>query len=123
MVLLNQGASTAGDWDQRAATAERLVLQRFTSRYRRLPGTSLARTVAPTTHDGAVFVVDGSTPFHYWWQAHLLDAIVDGGWRRLRAGDEAGAGRSATLGSFLKCFLFEIYLAFIVAGAAIAASI
>ena len=98
MVLLNQGASTAGDWDQRAATTERLVLQRFINRYRRLPGTSLARTVAPTTHDEAVFVVDGSTPFHYWWQAHLLDAIVDGGWRRLRAGDEAGAGRSATLG-------------------------
>ncbi len=87
-----------GHWDERSTEAEALVLRRFIGRYRRLPGTVLARTIAPATKECVAFVVDGSTPFHYWWQAHLLDAIVDGGWRRLRTGDDAGARRSAALG-------------------------
>ncbi|MDO5735283.1 MAG: glycoside hydrolase family 76 protein [Propionibacteriaceae bacterium] len=85
-------------WDQRAASAEGWVLRRFVGRYRRLPGTLLGSTVAPVQQSGVRMIVDGTHPFHYWWQAHLLDAIVDGAWRRHRGGDIAGASGSAILG-------------------------
>ncbi len=89
MVLLNQ----------RAAEAERLVLSRFVGSYRQVPGTRLGRAAAPTDEVvTARFAIHGRDPLNYWWQAHLIDAIVDGGWRRIRTGDAAGARRSATLG-------------------------
>lgn len=85
-------------WDQRAAEAEAVVLRRFVGRHRGLPGTLLGRIVTSATQDGDRFVAGGNAPFHYWWQAHLLDALLDGGWRRLRGDDAAGARRSALFG-------------------------
>lgn len=84
--------------NQRAAEAEGMVFRRFVGRHHGIPGTLLASTIAAPRDVGTGIVVGGTQPFHYWWQAHLLDAIVDGGWRRLRTGDPDGARRSAALG-------------------------
>ncbi len=40
----------------------------------------------------------GRGTWHYWWQAHLLDAHVDQAHRHLEAGDVAGARRVADAG-------------------------
>lgn len=82
-------------WDRRAGEAEAAVLHRFVGRYRHLPGTLLGRTVTPVRQGDRRVAVDGRAPFHYWWQAHLLDALVDGGFRRRRNNDTSGARRSA----------------------------
>lgn len=82
-------------WGQRSAEAEAVVLHRFVGRYRWFPGTLLGRTVASAGQVVDGVAVDASTPFHYWWQAHLLDALVDSGWRRHRSNDVAGARRVA----------------------------
>ncbi|MEO7587008.1 MAG: glycoside hydrolase family 76 protein [Arachnia sp.] len=81
---------------QRAHEAETLVMDRFVGRFLYLPGTVMGQTLAPLPSVRTV-VVTPRTPFHYWWQAHLMDGIVDGGQRRMRSGDQAGAGRSARL--------------------------
>ncbi|RMB62016.1 glycoside hydrolase family 76 protein [Tessaracoccus antarcticus] len=99
MVLLS-GHPVAGTGpDLRAATAESLVLGGFVGRFLHLPGTLMGRTVAsiPDVVAQRRVVVTRGTPFHYWWQAHLLDAIVDGGLRRVGVGDASGARRSARL--------------------------
>ena len=75
-----------------------MVLGRFVGRFLHLPATRMGRTAAPVHAVGAVVHVNRSTPFHYWWQAHLLDAIVDGCLRRVRAHDVTGARRSALVG-------------------------
>lgn len=82
-------------WAHRSGEAEAAVLRRFVGRYRWFPGTLLARTVAPAGQVVDGVAVDASTPFHYWWQAHLLDALVDSAWRRHRTDDLAGARRTA----------------------------
>jgi predicted alpha-1,6-mannanase (GH76 family) len=70
-------------WESRAAEAERSVTTLFGGRLFGMPFTHLARTVHPAG--------GGGSPWHYWWQAHYLDAIVDAGLRCLRGGDLAGA--------------------------------
>ena len=88
MVLLNQ----------RAGLAQRLVLDRFVQPFAHLPGTRLGRA-AIITGDGAGAVrLSGREPFNYWWQAHLVDAIVDAAQRSHRTGDSGTARRLATLG-------------------------
>ena len=66
----------------------------------------MARTTTPIPEVAGTVHVNCSTPFHYWWQAHLLDAIVDGGLRRLRAHDISGARTSAHLGRRLLGTIF-----------------
>ncbi len=87
MVLLNQ----------RAAQAENLVLSRFVGPYQHIPGTRLGRA-ASMGETAPRLLPDRRAPFNYWWQAHLLDAIIDSAWRSLRAGDTTGARRSAVRG-------------------------
>lgn len=60
----------------------------------------MGRTTAPGGDlDGATTsTLDWHTPFHYWWQAHLLDCIIDGGLRRICGADLTGARSSAALG-------------------------
>ena len=81
-------------WDARAAEAERSVTTLFGARLAGMPFTHLARTGHPAR--GRV-----DTPWHYWWQAHYLDAIVDAGLRCLRLGDPAGARARARRGDRL----------------------
>ncbi|MFC3805165.1 glycoside hydrolase family 76 protein [Terrabacter sp. MAHUQ-38] len=86
--------------DDRAAEAERSVSALFAGRLGPMPWTHLARVVHPAPA--------GSRPFgwlrgewHYWWQAHYLDAVVDAGLRAIRTGELAGAERHARQGDRL----------------------
>ncbi|HET8987246.1 MAG TPA: glycoside hydrolase family 76 protein [Humibacillus sp.] len=87
-------AAQEPSWDTRAAEAERSVTTLFGARLAGMPLTHLARTVHPA--HGRV-----DTPWHYWWQAHYLDAIVDSGLRCLRAADPEGARSRARTGDRL----------------------
>lgn len=66
----------------RAAAAERAVIGRHLRRLLALPGTRLGIVGWPPTLQDRLFV-----RWHYWWQAQLLDCLVDA---QLRAPD---AGR------------------------------
>ncbi len=59
-------------WVNRAASAEAAVVQRHLKRLWALPGTQLGVVAWPPTRRERLF---GS--WHYWWQAHLLDCLVD----------------------------------------------
>ncbi len=59
-------------WANRAASAEAAVAQRHLKRLWALPGTQLGVVAWPPTRRDRLF---GS--WHYWWQAHLLDCLVD----------------------------------------------
>ena len=59
-------------WADRAASAEAAIAKRHLKRIWNLPGTQLGVVSwPPTTHDGEF------RTWHYWWQAHLLDCLVD----------------------------------------------
>jgi predicted alpha-1,6-mannanase (GH76 family) len=57
----------------RAGVAERAVQSRHLRRVWGVPGTSLGACGWPPRFRDRVFA-----PFNYWWQAHLLDCMVDG---------------------------------------------
>ncbi|MGF2951775.1 glycoside hydrolase family 76 protein [Mycobacterium sp. THU-M116] len=59
-------------WVNRAATSEAAVVQRHLKRLWALPGTQLGVVAWPPTRRDRWF---GS--WHYWWQAHLLDCLLD----------------------------------------------
>ncbi|GAA2740081.1 glycoside hydrolase family 76 protein [Terrabacter aerolatus] len=76
--------------DERAAEAERSVTTLFAGSLGGLPLTHLARVAHPApTGSGPAGRFRG--PWHYWWQAHYLDAVVDAGLRALRTGDRTAA--------------------------------
>jgi predicted alpha-1,6-mannanase (GH76 family) len=59
-------------WANRAASAETAVAKRHLKRIWKVPGTQLGVVSwPPTRHDGEF------RTWHYWWQAHLLDCLVD----------------------------------------------
>ncbi len=68
----------------------------FGHRLAGLPGTHIGR-VSHSTRRAGWHVSPVGQPWHYWWQAHYLDAIVDAGQRRLRECDFGGADRRARL--------------------------
>ena len=59
-------------WANRAATAETAITQRHLKRLWALPGTQLGVVAWPSTRRDRLFGT-----WHYWWQAHLLDCLVD----------------------------------------------
>lgn len=59
-------------WAVRAASAERAVVTRHLRRVWGLPGTLLAVCASPATPALRMF-----EPWNYWWQAHVLDCLVD----------------------------------------------
>ncbi len=59
-------------WANRAASSEAAVAQRHLKRVWGLPGTQLGVVAWPPTRRDAMFGT-----WHYWWQAHLLDCLVD----------------------------------------------
>ncbi|WP_431309395.1 glycoside hydrolase family 76 protein [Gordonia sesuvii] len=61
-----------GEADDRAARAADAIVDRHVRRLAYLPGTRLARIAWPS---GRVPMVAGS--WHYWWQAHVVDLLVD----------------------------------------------
>jgi len=65
-------------WAQRADEAARSVTHLFGQRLFFLPGTHIAATMRPSGRIGNL-----RRPWHYWWQAHYLDCLVDTGFREL----------------------------------------
>ncbi|MFJ3958840.1 glycoside hydrolase family 76 protein [Arthrobacter sp. NPDC090010] len=59
------------DAQQRAAQAAASVIARHGRRLAGLPGTHLGRIKAPSR------ALSELGPWHYWWQAHYVDALVD----------------------------------------------
>ncbi|KAD3456046.1 glycosyl hydrolase [Arthrobacter yangruifuii] len=69
------------DADHRAGTAARAVSSAFGRQLAGLPGTHLAATSRPASR-----LQQLRQPWHYWWQAHYLDALIDAGLRERRTG-------------------------------------
>ncbi|HWS94637.1 MAG TPA: glycoside hydrolase family 76 protein, partial [Mycobacterium sp.] len=59
-------------WANRAASSEAAVTQRHLKRLWALPGTQLGVVAWPAQRRDRLFGT-----WHYWWQAHLLDCLVD----------------------------------------------
>jgi predicted alpha-1,6-mannanase (GH76 family) len=59
-------------WANRAASVEAAVTQRHLKRLWALPGTQLGVVAWPSDRKDRVFGT-----WHYWWQAHLLDCLID----------------------------------------------
>ena len=60
------------NWADRAAAAERAVTGRSLRRLWALPGTALGLNNSPPPVSHRLFL-----SWNYWWQAHLLDCLVD----------------------------------------------
>ncbi|RAX46377.1 glycosyl hydrolase [Arthrobacter sp. AQ5-06] len=69
------------DWQDRANVAARSVTGLFGRRLLFLPGTQLAAVQWPSKRLKNLF-----HPWHYWWQAHYVDCLVDAGRRELGNG-------------------------------------
>ncbi|BBZ37165.1 glycoside hydrolase family 76 protein [Mycobacterium conspicuum] len=59
-------------WANRAATAETAVTRRHLKHLWALPGTQLGVVSWPSDRSDRLFAT-----WHYWWQAHLLDCLID----------------------------------------------
>ncbi|MGE2722785.1 glycoside hydrolase family 76 protein [Mycolicibacterium celeriflavum] len=59
-------------WANRAASAEAAIAKRHVRRLWGLPGTQLGVVAWPAARQHRLFGT-----WHYWWQAHLLDNLVD----------------------------------------------
>ena len=68
---------------QRASRAADSILSRYTRRVFGVPGTLLGAVQMPESRG----LVARFAEWHYWWQAHLLDCIIDAGERAVREGD------------------------------------
>ncbi|MET3806463.1 putative alpha-1,6-mannanase (GH76 family) [Nakamurella sp. UYEF19] len=64
------------DWASRAEQAENAVTRRHLRRLVGLPGTALGVVLWPATPGHLLFL-----RWHIWWQAHLLDVLIDA-WMR-----------------------------------------
>jgi predicted alpha-1,6-mannanase (GH76 family) len=74
-------APASVDWAARAAAAERAVVRRHLRRLGGVvPGTRIGRIRWPRVPPARPW------PWHYWWQAHLLDCLVDAQLRAPRPG-------------------------------------
>lgn len=66
------------DWAARADEAARSVTRMFGHRLFFLPGTHIGAVSRPSGGFGSLL-----RPWHYWWQAHYVDCLVDTGRREL----------------------------------------
>lgn len=64
-------------WDHRADLAEQAIEERHATRLWGLPLTNLGLIAWPPTGRDRLFV-----RWHYWWQAHYIDNLVDASHRR-----------------------------------------
>ncbi|WP_054820785.1 glycoside hydrolase family 76 protein [Arthrobacter sp. JCM 19049] len=92
-------------WTALADNAARDVNDRFGHRLMGLPGTWIGALRAPVPTPKAPAArgrrIRGDAPWsewHYWWQAHYLDAIVDMGFHYVRAGAPAAAKAEVSRG-------------------------
>ncbi len=64
--------ATVALWSERADAAEAAIVDRHLTRLWQLPGTQLAVVGWPSVRRERLFL-----NWHYWWQAHLIDCLVD----------------------------------------------
>ncbi|MFC8303862.1 glycoside hydrolase family 76 protein [Specibacter sp. NPDC057265] len=82
---------SSNNWALDADQAQAQVHARFGHRLAGVPGTWIGSPTAgplpgsPKTPQGPF------QPWHYWWQAHYLDAVLDTAFRQLRHHDRPGA--------------------------------
>ena len=81
------------DWSGRADEAARSVTRMFGQRLFFLPGTHIGAIVRPS--GGLKNLV---RPWHYWWQAHYVDCLVDAGRRELARGARFDGGSRPSAG-------------------------
>jgi predicted alpha-1,6-mannanase (GH76 family) len=93
--------ATTEDWQARADEAARSVTRMFGQRLFFLPGTHIGAIVRPSSR-----LKNLVRPWHYWWQAHYVDCLVDAGRRELaraagpeKAADSAAVPENAVPGS------------------------
>ncbi|PVZ55992.1 glycoside hydrolase family 76 protein [Arthrobacter sp. H-02-3] len=79
-------ADAAPNWSFRADEAARSVTRLFGQRLFFLPGTHIGAILRPSGR-----LKNLSRPWHYWWQAHYLDCLVDAGRRELGSPGHRGA--------------------------------
>ena len=75
-------------WANRAASAEAAIAKRHLTKLWYLPGTQLGVVAWPSTKKYRMFGT-----WHYWWQAHLLDCLVDAQLRDPQPERQAGIAR------------------------------
>ncbi len=83
---MTRADASAPNWSFRADEAARSVTRLFGQRLFFLPGTHIGAVLRPS---GRVKNLSG--PWHYWWQAHYLDCLVDAGRRELGSPERPGA--------------------------------
>jgi hypothetical protein len=79
-------ASPPVDWHARANEAARSVTALFGRRLFYLPGTHLGEIQWPAPRWLEDLKGKLLQPWHYWWQAHYVDCLVDAGRRELGNG-------------------------------------
>lgn len=92
-MIPQDGDPSPDDWAARANEAARAVTALFGQRLFFLPGTHIGAIARPSGRVENLF-----RPWHYWWQAHYVDCLVDAGTRELGNGATPaarfdGAGR------------------------------
>lgn len=78
--------SPVPNWSFRADEAARSVTRLFGQRLFFLPGTHIAAIARPSGR-----LKNLARPWHYWWQAHYVDCLVDAGRRELGTGGHTPA--------------------------------
>ncbi len=68
----SNASNDPGTFGERAETAEKTVCRRYVRRLWALPGTRMGVSRMPSTSRQRLFL-----RWDYWWQAHLLDCLVD----------------------------------------------
>src|SRR6476620_8606024 len=83
---MTRADASAPNWSFRADEAARSVTRLFGQRLFFRPGTHIAAILRPSGR-----LKNLSRPWHYWWQAHYLDCLVDAGRRELGSPGNPGA--------------------------------
>ena len=99
------GQPDGSRWPERANAAARSVTRHFGARLLFLPGTHLGAVVRPSVGRGNLF-----HPWHYWWQAHYLDCLVDAGFRELATGVKFDGGNRPSAGRLASRLVTSIRL-------------
>ncbi|WP_426005941.1 glycoside hydrolase family 76 protein [Paenarthrobacter sp. NyZ202] len=84
----------APDAADRANQAARSVTRAFGRRLLFIPGTHLGTVTLPSA--GSLRSL--AAPWHYWWQAHYVDCLVDAGRRELASGVKFDGGSRPSAG-------------------------
>jgi predicted alpha-1,6-mannanase (GH76 family) len=91
--MTSPDAVAPADWSARADEAARSVTRMFGQRLFFLPGTHIAAIQRPSSG-----LKNLMRPWHYWWQAHYVDCLVDAGRRELARGARFDGGSRPSAG-------------------------